>query len=102
TNVLAPILVIIGLFIFGGYLAFTYGKPYLGPFFTGEGNTIRINNVPIRIDSVVATPEAQYRGLSRREELPPGEGMLFVFGESGYHGMTMRDMRFPLDVIWVG
>jgi uncharacterized membrane protein (UPF0127 family) len=26
--------------------------------------------------------------------------MLFTFPRSGYHGIWMKDMRFPLDIIW--
>ncbi len=27
--------------------------------------------------------------------------MLFVFDEPGKHGIWMKDMRFPLDIIWI-
>lgn len=40
-------------------------------------------------------------GLSNREELPYNEGMWFVFPNAGRHGIWMKDMRFPIDIIWL-
>ncbi len=41
------------------------------------------------------------KGLSGREALLKGEGMLFVFEVSDRHGFWMKDMKFPLDIIWI-
>lgn len=41
------------------------------------------------------------RGLGGREELPADEGMFFVFDKSGKHGFWMKDMFFPIDIIWL-
>ena len=27
--------------------------------------------------------------------------MLFVFDANDYHGIWMKDMRFPIDIIWI-
>jgi uncharacterized protein len=40
-------------------------------------------------------------GLSRRNSLPEDSGLLFVFESVGYHGFWMKDMRFPIDIIWI-
>jgi len=54
------------------------------------------------ISVVLASTESErVRGLGGRRELGEREGMLFVFPRSGYHGMWMKDMRFPLDIIWL-
>lgn len=50
---------------------------------------------------VVATNETRTQGLSGREVLKQNTGMLFVFDESGTYGFWMKDMRFPLDIIWL-
>jgi len=39
-------------------------------------------------------------GLSGRTSLD-GEGMLFVFEESGNYGFWMKDMNFPIDILWI-
>ncbi len=41
------------------------------------------------------------KGLSDRESLPDDEGMLFDFGAEGAQCMWMKDMHFPLDMIWL-
>ena len=47
------------------------------------------------------TPEKRFQGLSGREILEEGTGMLFVFQEERQHTFWMKDMRFPLDMIWI-
>jgi uncharacterized membrane protein (UPF0127 family) len=42
----------------------------------------------------------QYVGLSATESLPPGEGMLFVHGDSAERAYVMRDMAFPIDIVF--
>lgn len=41
------------------------------------------------------------RGLSGRESLAIGEGMLFSFGSAGYHSFWMHGMQFPIDIVWM-
>jgi hypothetical protein len=40
-------------------------------------------------------------GLSGREGLGEREGLLFIFDEPGRHGIWMKDMLFPIDIIWL-
>lgn len=47
------------------------------------------------------TPEERARGLSGREELGDGEGMLFIFDEPAVVGFWMKEMLFPIDIIWI-
>jgi uncharacterized membrane protein (UPF0127 family) len=47
------------------------------------------------------TSQAQERGLGGRASLPANEGMLFVFDHTGPHGFWMKDMQFPIDIIWL-
>lgn len=51
---------------------------------------------------VAADASARSRGLMFREGLGPDRGMLFVFEEEGRYGFWMKNMRFPLDLIWIG
>ena len=46
------------------------------------------------------TVEKRQQGLSGREKLPDGAGMLFVFPESYTYGFWMKDMLFALDMLW--
>lgn len=50
---------------------------------------------------VVETASARKEGLSGRKTLKEGEGMLFIFPVEGRYGFWMKDMLFPLDIIWL-
>ena len=50
---------------------------------------------------VADNPEARARGLSFRNSIGPNDGMLFVFDSPGSHGFWMKDMIFPIDIIWI-
>jgi len=49
---------------------------------------------------VAHTSALREQGLSGRENLSQGGGMLFVFDKTGAYGFWMKDMRFSLDIIW--
>jgi hypothetical protein len=40
------------------------------------------------------------KGLMFREELRENEGMLFTFDEEGIYSFWMKNMKFPIDIIW--
>ena len=50
---------------------------------------------------LATTVEARVRGLSYRDSLEPGTGMLFVYEEPAIRSFSMRGMRFCLDIIWI-
>ena len=45
--------------------------------------------------------EERSQGLSGRESLPPGTGMLFVFESLSTASFWMAGVVFPLDFIWI-
>lgn len=47
------------------------------------------------------TPGALERGLSGRISMDKTNGMLFVFDEPQSVCLWMKDMKFPLDMIWL-
>ena len=47
------------------------------------------------------TPEERAEGLSGREALEEGWGMLFLFSEPEVQSFWMKDMKFPIDIIWI-
>ena len=50
---------------------------------------------------VADTLKKRSLGLGKRTSLKKGWGMLFVFEKRKHHRFWMKDMRFPLDIIWV-
>lgn len=47
------------------------------------------------------TPQQQQQGLSGRVSLPQNQGMLFIFKTSNRYPFWMKDMKFPLDMIFI-
>ena len=47
------------------------------------------------------TPADRERGLSGRDRLAHYRGMLFKFEQPGLHCFWMRDMKFPIDIVWL-
>ena len=41
------------------------------------------------------------KGLSGRESLAEDTGMYFIFTVSMKYGFWMKDMKFPIDIIWI-
>jgi len=50
---------------------------------------------------VADTVKKRSLGLGKRSGLENGWGMLFVFEKRKQHGFWMKDMQFPLDIIWL-
>ena len=50
---------------------------------------------------VANTNALRERGLSGRDRLGPGTGILFMFPKDDTYGFWMKDMRFPIDIIWL-
>ena len=65
-----------------------------------DGPHVKINKTIIAVD-VADSPGEQYRGLSGRPLLDKNRGMLFVFQSAVRRSFVMREMNFPLDIIWI-
>jgi uncharacterized membrane protein (UPF0127 family) len=62
--------------------------------------TLSINEKKINIE-IASSDNDQYRGLSNRESLCDNCGMLFNFSDHDERTFVMRDMKFPLDIIFI-
>ena len=62
--------------------------------------TIYIDNIPLTV-TVADTVAERTQGLSGRPRLADNEGMFFVFEEADRYGFWMKDMNFPIDIIWL-
>lgn len=40
-------------------------------------------------------------GLSEKKSLPENSGMLFVFEKPDYYSLWMKEMQFPIDIIFI-
>jgi len=50
---------------------------------------------------VMVSDEDRAMGLMFRPSLPADRGMLFVFSIPDFHGIWMKNCRFPIDIVWL-
>jgi uncharacterized membrane protein (UPF0127 family) len=50
---------------------------------------------------LATTDVARKQGLSGVTSLKPNQGLLMVFGSDDFWGIWMKDMKIPLDIIWI-
>lgn len=87
--------IVLGVLAYAGWQAFIYISDHQQP------------RVPLTVGDavfsvrVVNTPETRQKGLSGSQPLPKNEGMLFVFDSSDMWSIWMKDMTYPLDIIWL-
>ena len=55
-------------------------------------------SIPVEVSD---TLEKRSLGLGKRDKLEKGWGMLFVFEKRIPHSFWMKNMRFPIDIIWL-
>jgi len=41
------------------------------------------------------------KGLMFRPSLPAGRALLFIFDEIDFHGIWMKNCKFPIDIVWL-
>lgn len=90
------IVITIVLTIIGSFCYVKFNQPTINL----ETTTIWINNQPFKA-LIADTISKRIKGLSNRGSLPKDEAMLFVFDKCDYHGFWMKDMNFPIDIIWL-
>jgi uncharacterized membrane protein (UPF0127 family) len=50
---------------------------------------------------VMVKDEDRAMGLMFRSSLPLDRGMLFLFEQSDFHGIWMKNCKFPIDILWL-
>lgn len=87
-------LLVMALFLISGALLFNAPE---------QTEVINVNFPSGRVlkAEVADTPEKLLFGLAFRNVLPPGEGMIYIFENSGLHRVWTKEFQFPVDVIWV-
>lgn len=88
-----------GLYTVGVILALL---AVLGPTIFYRAPTAELTAGGHKISLQIAnTDAAREKGLGGRQTLPADKGMIFVFSQAGKQCFWMKDMRFPLDMVFV-
>ena len=76
----------------------------LGGYFVAHNNLDKkdliIGDHQVRVE-IADNYKTREKGLSGRKSLADGQGMLFIFSDYGRHAFWMKEMNFPLDLIWL-
>ena len=87
-----------------------FGIAFLNWWGKPDSECVPQENLPVRVvyiggrdvrAMIADTPALREEGLSGHAALAPDEGMLFVFPTDGQYGFWMKDMRFPIDILWL-
>jgi uncharacterized membrane protein (UPF0127 family) len=62
---------------------------------------VQIGSNQIAVTIADTDPEREL-GLSGHKPLKDSEGMLFIFDVPGQYAFWMKDMLFPIDILWIG
>jgi uncharacterized membrane protein (UPF0127 family) len=69
-----------------------------GPY--RKDGIVTINGHRINVE-IAYDDKAKTKGLSGRPCIGSNWGMLFDFSQDGQYAIWMKDMKFPIDVIWI-
>lgn len=106
-KIIFSFLVII-IFFLAGFFLINHFTPTQPPPTVGGGaesgggkiQHVNIAEQEIKVDLALTAAE-QEQGLSGRPGLAENTGMLFVFPNPGNYQFWMKDMNFPIDMIWL-
>ncbi len=90
---LAVLLIAISVFVYKSGLFSLGNSKY-------KQATIIIHGEKFRVE-VADTLVLKALGLGGREELMTGSGMFFVFDSLATRTFWMKDVKFPIDIIWI-
>lgn len=90
------LLLVIGV---GGKFAVDYINTNGFPSF-GKQTTVKVDGKVLSA-KVARTPEEKQVGLSNSTSLNANSGMLFPFESADYHTFWMKNMKFPIDIIFI-
>lgn len=85
------------ILLFLGFLFYSFDTEVK----VSEIQYVKIANQKVKVDLALSETEKN-KGLGGRESLKENEGMLFVFDETGKYPFWMKDMKFAIDIIWIG
>lgn len=70
--------------------------------FDGSYSTTTVGAPKGTVEAYVANnPAKREIGLGGLASLPGGTGLIFIFPEPGKYGFWMKDMNFPIDIVWM-
>src|SRR3989344_5704365 len=89
----------IRLLLGGGVVTF-FGILLISFILSKQSSQVLVNDQTFKVTVARSEKEKQI-GLSKTEQMDENQGMLFMFDTSNYHSFWMKDMKFPIDIIYI-
>lgn len=77
-----------------------FALPFLYERYTSAKCAILLSGKCLSLE-VASDQQTREKGLSGHKNMSTYTGMLFVFETPGQHCIWMKDMKFPLDIVWL-
>lgn len=87
------VLIILGILFFVGLGLWAWQSSAKSP-------TAKINNRTFKL-FVAKTDKDKQVGLSKYKSIKEEQGMIFSFGKDDYYRFWMKEMKFPIDLIYI-
>lgn len=96
------------LFLFAILLLITGGIYFVQKYVNGGGkfelfkktSTITIDSQSFKV-TVASSQQDREIGLSKTNSLAQDQGMIFLFDKPDYYSFWMKNMKFPIDIIYI-
>lgn len=97
---LIDVAIILALLLLGFFLYVQYGTGLTARLRGSDTKaTIYIDRVAFSLQ-VATTESDKERGLSGQTDLDQYGGMIFIFPTPAKYGFWMKEMNFPIDILW--
>lgn len=96
------------VFLLFGFLLLVIGGVVFMQNYINGGNisffkktpTVTINGQSFKATTATTEPEREI-GLSNTASLPQDQGMIFIFEKPDFYSFWMKNMKFPIDIIYI-
>lgn len=93
-------LAVLFVFSFYGDNVLNRNNNYKEDIASQESHVLKVGNISINVD-IADTPALREQGLSGKISLSEDQGMYFIFDRPGIYPFWMKEMNFPIDIIWI-
>lgn len=100
TRLIIGIIVVILIVILGVVFFNVVNNNISLPFAPKPKSTVTIDSHTFHV-TVASNEQDKEIGLSNMSSLPQDQGMLFTFDHPDFYGFWMRNMKFPIDIIYI-
>ncbi|MBI5122742.1 DUF192 domain-containing protein [Candidatus Roizmanbacteria bacterium] len=91
-------LFIILFILFGAFIFYQFGNKTSSKMKTTSQITINKNVFDVEI---VKSDKDKQIGLTKYPSIATNQGMLFIFDQPGFYSFWMKNMKFPIDLIFI-